>query len=416
MAVIKSAKKDHPSLDIVGSHGTELSGKKIVLCVTGSVAAYKAIELARLLMRHGAEVTCVPSSAATKLVKPAYFRWATGNEVVTTLSSKLEHIKLADYNKSDLVVVYPSTANTLGKLASGIDDTPISTILTVALGSKTPIIMCMAMHAAMYENLAVKKNIKFLKNKIEFLRPLMVEGKAKVPEPEDVLEHILGKFGASLILRNKRVLMTVGPTIEYVDPVRFITNQSSGRTGMLLAAELISAGARVTIIYGPGTEMPPRGARIINVETGKQMLDAIKIQLKKKFDIVIMTAAVSDYTPKNPSRKKIDSKKLPTINLKKTPKIIDMVRRSQEKTFMVGFKAEADIPKEILIRKARKKLQDARADIIIANDVGKKYLKNRDMNEIFVVDSKQVISSGRKTKKVIARFIRKQIEMRIQSV
>ena len=155
----KATKKDHPSLDIVSSYGVELSGKKIVLCVAGSVAAYKAIELARLLMRHGADVTCVATSAVTKLIQPEYFKWATGNKVITKLTGELEHIKLADYNQSDLIVVYPATANTLGKLANGIDDTPVSTVLTVAFGSKIPILMCLAMHASMYENSAVTKNI-----------------------------------------------------------------------------------------------------------------------------------------------------------------------------------------------------------------------------------------------------------------
>ena len=136
----------HPSLDIVGSDGAELNGKKIVLCVAGSVAAYKSIELARLLMRHGALVTCVASDAATKLIQPAYFKWATGNPVITKLTGNLEHIAVADYKKSDLIIVYPCTANTLGKLASGIDDTPIATVLTVGFGSGIPIVMCLAMH------------------------------------------------------------------------------------------------------------------------------------------------------------------------------------------------------------------------------------------------------------------------------
>ena len=182
----KVKKKDHPSLDIVSSHGVELSGRKIVLCVAGSVAAYKAIELARLLMRHGADVTCVTSNAVTKLIQPDYFKWATGNKVITKLTGELEHIRLADYNQSDLVIVYPATANTLGKLANGIDDTPISTVLTVGFGSKIPILMCLAMHASMYDNSAVKKNIEFLKNKIEFISPQMIEGKAKASEPEEV--------------------------------------------------------------------------------------------------------------------------------------------------------------------------------------------------------------------------------------
>nr|AIF01845.1 Phosphopantothenoylcysteine decarboxylase/phosphopantothenate--cysteine ligase (coaBC, dfp) [uncultured marine thaumarchaeote KM3_150_B03] len=155
----------HPSLDIVESYGTELSGKKIVLCVAGSVAAYKSIELARLLMRHGANVKCVMSGASTKLIRPDYMKWATGNHVITKLTGNMEHIELADYKRSDLIIVYPSTANTVGKLANGIDDTPISTVLTVAFGSKTPILMGLAMHASMYENAAVRKNVQFLKKR-----------------------------------------------------------------------------------------------------------------------------------------------------------------------------------------------------------------------------------------------------------
>jgi len=355
----KIQKRDHPSLDIVSSYGVELSEKRIVLCVAGSVAAYKAIELARLLMRHGADVTCVISNAATKLIQPDYFKWATGNEVITKLTGELEHIRLADYNQSDLVIVYPATANTLGKLANGIDDTPISTILTVGFGSKIPILMCLAMHDSMYDNLAVKKNIQFLKNKIEFISPQMIEGKAKAPEPEDVLEYVLKKFGFSSILKNKKVLMTAGPTIEHIDPVRVITNQSTGKTGVSLASELISAGAKVTFVYGPGKEKPPNGAKIINVLSSKEMFNAVKTELKKKFDIVIMTAAVADYIPINPSKKKIkSSKNKMKISLKKAPKIIDQIKKFQKNVLLIGFKAETNITKNQLIKSAQKKLKE----------------------------------------------------------
>ena len=211
-------------MDIVGSYGSELAGRRIVLCVAGSVAVYKAIELARLLMRHGADVHCVASNAATKLIKPDYFRWATGNQVITKLTGDLEHIDLADYKRSDLIIVYPTTANTLGKLASGIDDTPVSTVLTVGFGSKIPIVMALAMHESMYDNAAVKKNIKFLKNKIDFISPQMIEDKAKAAEPEDILEFVLKKFGFSSVLHKKRVLITAGPTVEFIDPVRVVTN------------------------------------------------------------------------------------------------------------------------------------------------------------------------------------------------
>lgn len=410
-------KKNHPSFDIVGSYGVELSEKKIVLCVAGSVAAYKAIELARLLMRHGADVTCVTSDAVTKLVQPDYFKWATGNEVITKLTGELEHIRLADYNQSDLIIVYPATANTLGKLANGIDDTPISTVLTVGFGSKIPILMCLAMHASMYDNAAVKKNVDFLKNKIEFLTPHMIEGKAKASEPEDVLEYVLRKFGFSSILKNKKVLITAGPTIEYIDPIRIITNQSSGKTGVLLASELISSGAKVTLVYGPGIENPPKGAKIIKISTSKEMFNVVKKEMSKKLDIVIMAAAVSDYTPENTSKNKIKSTKNKIkISLKKTPKIIDQIKKYQKNVFLVGFKAETNLSKKELITLAKKKMNESSADMIVANDIGSiRYRKNPESNEVLIINSHKVISSGWMKKEKIAKFIRKEIEQQLKT-
>ncbi len=409
-------KKDHPSLDIVSSHGMELSGKRIVLCVAGSVAAYKAIELARLLMRHGADVKCVTSNAVTKLIQPEYFKWATGNEVITKLTGELEHIRLADYNQSDLLIVYPATANTLGKLANGIDDTPISTVLTVGFGSKIPILMCLAMHASMYDNLAIRKNMDYLKNKIEFLTPKMIEGKAKATEPENVLEYVLLKFGFSSVLKNKKVLMTAGPTIEHIDPVRVITNLSSGRTGVLLASELISAGAKVTFVYGPGDEKPPKGAKVINVISSKEMHSIVKSELKKKFDIVIMAAAIADYIPIKESKTKIKSSKSNmNISLKKAPKIIDQIKKYQKNVLLVGFKAETNLTKSKLIKVAEKKLKESSADMIIANDIGSiRYKKNPQNNQVIMVDSEKNIVSGWTNKEKIAKFIRKQIEVKIK--
>ena len=408
-------KKSHPSFDIIGTYGLELSSKRIILCVTGSVAVYKAIELARLLMRHGANVVCVASNAATKLVKPNYFTWATGNRVITKLTGELEHIDLADYKRSDLIIVYPGTANTLGKLANGIDDTPVSTVLTVGFGSKIPILMALAMHQSMYNNAAVKKNIEFLRNKIDFISPQLIEGKAKVAEPEDVLEYVLKKFGFSSVLHKKRVLITVGPTVEYIDPVRVITNLSTGKTGVLVAGELVSAGAKVVMIYGPGKEKPPKGVKIISVQTTKEMLDSVKKQLKKKFDVVILSAAASDYTVEQSSKSKIkSSKKNLIIKLKRAPKIIDQIKKIQKNVFLVGFKAETNLSKKALEREARKKMRESKADLMIANDIGSpSYKKNPDYNEILVVDSKRAISSGRKRKDQIAKFIRKEIEKRL---
>lgn len=402
----------HPSLDIVNSDGTELAGKKIILCITGSVAAYKSIELARLLMRHGANVICVASTAATSLIKPSYFKWATGNEVITKLTGDLEHIRVADYKQSDLIVVYPCTANMLGKLANGIDDTPVSTVLSVGFGSKIPIIIALAMHEAMYENAAVSRNMEFLKNKVKFIGPNMVEGKAKASEPEDVLDFILAKFGSSEKLSGKKVLITAGPTIEYIDPVRVITNQSSGKTGVLLASEFVSAGAKVTFIYGPGKELPPKGASIIKVETSQEMFEAVKKQMEKKIDIVILSAAVSDYKPERTSSIKIKSNhgKL-VLNLRRTPKIINQIKKIQKNVFLVGFKAETNLSNEKLIKEAKKKLNESKADLFVANDIGtKRYKQNPDYNSVFLVNSKKVIHSGWKSKSKIAKLIFKEIE------
>lgn len=394
------------------SHGTELAGKKIVLCVSGSVAAYKSIELARLLMRHGADVTCVASDAVTKLIQPDYFKWATGNKVITKLTGDLEHVKLADYNQSDLIVVYPGTANTLGKLANGIDDTPVSTVLTVGFGAKIPIVMALAMHEAMYENSAVLRNISFLKDKIEFVAPNIIEGKAKAAEPEDVLEHVLRRFGHSPVLLGKRILITAGPTVEHIDPVRVITNQSTGKTGVLLAREMISAGARVTLVYGPGIEKPPSGAKLIPVKTVTEMFDAVKRELGgKKFDVVILAAAAADYTV-IPSRTKIKStQKELIVKLQKAPKIIDHVKKIQKDVFLVGFKAETNISKKALAESAMKKIRESGADLVIANDIGSKYQKNTELNEVLIVSRDgRVASSGRQKKLKISKFIRKHLE------
>lgn len=402
----------HPSLDIVSSDGTELAGKKIILCISGSVAAYKAIELARLFMRHGADVTCVASKAATDLIQPSYFKWATGNQVITKLTGDLEHIKVADYKQSDCIVVYPCTANTLGKLANGIDDTPISTVLSVGLGSKIPIVIALAMHKAMYENPAVVKNIEFLKNKVDFISPSFVEGKAKAAEPEEILDYTLKKFGVSSVLKGKKILITAGPTIEYIDPVRVITNQSTGKTGVLLASELVSAGAKVTLIYGPGTEVPQKGAKVIPVKTSGQMSTALKKEMRQKFDIVILAAAASDYTPEKPKRTKLDSDLLRiSLKLTRVPKMINDVKKLQRDTFLVGFKAEANVSKKELIRKAREKMTQSDCDLVIANDIGtKRYKENPSYNSVIAVNSKTFTESGWKSKAKVVKFIKTQIE------
>ena len=244
----------------------------------------------------------------------------------------------------------------------------------------------------------------------------MIEGKAKSPEPEEVLEYVLKKFGFSSVLKGKKVLMTAGPTVERIDPVRVITNQSSGKMGVSLALELISAGAKVTFVYGPGKQEPPKGAKTISVLSSKEMHNAVKKALKQRFDIVVMAAAVADYTPVTQSKTKIkSSERNYSIDLKKTPKIINEIKRYQKDVLLVGFKAEVGLTKTQLIKAAQKKLRESSSDIIIANDIGSsRYKKNPQNNQVLVVGSDKVVSTGWIDKQKIAKIIRKEIESRLK--
>lgn len=401
----------HPSLDITGSDGSVLDGRRIVLCVAGSVAAYKAIELARLLMRHGAEVTCVASGAACRLVTPEYLRWATGGKVITELTGDLEHIRLADYNASDMILVYPGTANTVGKMANGIDDTPVSTVLATAMGSGIPIVIALAMHGSMYENTAVRNNIGFLKKTVQFIEPASAEGKAKLAEPQAVLQHVLDFYSSPL--RHKRVLVTAGATAEPLDPVRSITNSSTGVTGMLLVGELARAGAEVTVIYGHGSSAPARGVRLIRAYTAAEMARAVKREVKK-CEVVIMAAAVSDYTPAVARDTKMDSDRDEvTVRLVRTHKILDRIRGMCRDALIVGFKAETDVTRDELTRRAKKRLEQSKADVIIANDIGRRYCKDTSGNRITIVDRDGARHIGWKSKQEIARIIKDEIESRV---
>jgi phosphopantothenoylcysteine decarboxylase/phosphopantothenate--cysteine ligase len=382
----------HPSKDITGSDGSELAGKKIVLCITGSVAAYRAIDLARLFMRHGADVHAVMSEAtASTLLHPEMMKWATGNDVVTKLTGDLEHVALADYNMSDLIVVYPCTANTIGKMVAGIDDTPVTSVLSVALGSKIPIIIAPAMHEAMYENRFIQQNVKKLREHgIIFAGPNMEEGKAKVAEPEEVLAIAVNIFKGPLA--GKRVLVTAGSTVEYIDPIRVITNTSSGKMGIAIAKEAERMGAQVTLVYGHGTESPDI-ANTVRVDTSEQMRSAVVSELKKKPDIVVMAAAVADYAPASKSAEKIGTRdgRL-ELSLVATKKIVDEVKKNGN-PFLVAFKADYGVSNETLIEKAHAKLKESNADLVVANDIGRAGSKaGSDKNEVFIVDKKKSVT------------------------
>lgn len=404
---MRERRQAHPSKDILGRLGKQLEGKKIVLCITGSVAAYRAIDLARLLMRHSADVHAVMTeSTASMLLNPEIMKWATGNDVVTRLTGNLEHIILADYGMSDLIIVYPCTANTLGKVAAGIDDTPVTSILSVALGSKIPIIVAPAMHEAMYENIFVQQNVSKLKERMVFIEPKIEGGKAKVADPEHLLNATISVFSNKAPLSGKRVLVTAGSTIEYIDPIRVITNLSSGKMGVAIAQEAQRMGATVTLVYGHGTLSPETG-RIVRVNTAEEMYKAVVSELSsKRHDIAVMAAAVADFAPAKRSDKKIDTKlgKM-ELSLVATRKIIDKVKNNSKDTFLVAFKADYCVSESVLIEKAYRKLKECDADIIVANDLGRKGSEpGSDKNEVFIVDrDKKIVHLPPASKAQVAR-------------
>lgn len=422
MNKIRINQNEHPSKDIIASLDTELLNKKIVLCITGSVAAYKAVDLARLLMRYGAEVYPVMSdTSSSKLINPELMKWATGNNVVTKLTGNLEHISLADYDTSDLVIVYPCTANTIGKMANGIDDTSVTSVLSVAVGANIPIIICPAMHQSMFHNELILANIDKLKQVgIDILEPNIGEGKAKVADSENVVAFTIRKLQSisrKSWFNNKKVLVTAGGTIEYIDPVRVISNLSSGKTGVSIAREAKARGADVTLVFGHGPSKVEgfNDARIINVNTSEDMLNAVRQELSSsEYDVGIFAAAVSDYTLADKSNIKLKSDS-PYLDLRLSPtkKIIDEVRDLSNRMFLVGFKAECNIPCSVLIERAYERLMNARCDMVVANDVGRDGSRiGSDMIETHIVDvEKNVIHTPIQNKPMFAKGLLDIIEV-----
>ena len=388
----------HTSKEIIGSKSQVLKGRKIILCITGSVAAVKSPEIARELMRMGAEVFAVMTPMAQEIIHPYMMEWSTGNPVVTKLTGQIEHVTYAGehVNKADLILVAPCTANTLGKAAAAIDDTPVTTTLTTAIGSKIPIIIAPAMHGSMYKHPVVLENIEKLeKIGIQILMPRMEEEKAKIPDTTDIVNAVVARLNAKRDLEGKRILVTAGPTREYIDAFRFISNPSSGKTGVAVAEEALRRGAKVTFIYGPGNAAPPTSSDVINIETTEEMLDAtVKALKESKHHAVILTAAASDFGPiKREMVKTPSSVGKWTVALKSLPKVVEQVKRADPETFLVGFKAEYNVSNEELIERAYRRLKEAGMDLIVANDVSRENIGfGTANNEVFIIDSERNVT------------------------
>ena len=351
-----------------------LKGKKIVLGVTGGIAVYKSVDLVSRLRKEGAEVRVVMTESAAKFVTPLTFKEISGNTVAVSMWAEaqefnVEHIALADW--ADLMVIAPATANILAKAANGIADDLLSTVI---LASKTPIILCPAMNCQMYENPITQNNLKKLADYgFIIMQPATghlacgTSGKGRLPEPAEIISFIKNfiahKEGD---LQGLKILVTAAGTREPIDPVRFVGNRSSGKMGYAVAQAAAERGADVVLVSGPSSLIAPANVEVVNVETTREMMDAVLAKYDE-MDIVIKAAAVADYCPHEVAGQKIKKATDDALNivLDKNPDILKKLGELKTKQLLVGFAAET----QNLLANAAEKIKKKNLDMIVANDV-----------------------------------------------
>ncbi|MDW0109282.1 bifunctional phosphopantothenoylcysteine decarboxylase/phosphopantothenate--cysteine ligase CoaBC [Sporosarcina aquimarina] len=351
-----------------------LSGKKILLCVTGGIAVYKAVALVSKLSQSGAEVKVVMTRSAMEFVQPLSFQVMSRNDVYWDTfdekdSSVIAHIDLADW--ADLIIVAPTTANFIGKLANGIADDMPSTLL---LAATAPVWIAPAMNVHMYEHPAVLRNIdRLYEDGYRFIEPSEgflacgYVGKGRLEEPERITELVVSFFNESRVLplAEKKVVVTAGPTLERIDPVRYISNFSSGKMGFAMAEAAVEMGAKTVLISGPVSLEPPKGAELIRVESAEEMLQEVVNQYADA-DYVVKSAAVADYRPAVVHNQKMKKKQgASSIELERTTDILKTLGEQKTSQCLIGFAAETTDA----ISYGKGKLESKNLDWIIVNDV-----------------------------------------------
>jgi phosphopantothenoylcysteine decarboxylase/phosphopantothenate--cysteine ligase len=353
-----------------------LTGKNVILCVCGGIAAYKSVELLRLLVKSEAMVRVILTRSAQAFVGPLTFEALSGNDVCTSLfeggsngeDAAMRHIYWAQ--EADVVIIAPATANLIGKLANGVADDALSTFM---MAVTCPVLMCPSMNTNMYCSPAVQRNLQQLKEDgLYILEPGAGElacktvGKGRLPEPEVIYDRARAILTPK-DLAGRSVLVTAGPTQEPIDPVRFISNPSSGKMGYAIARAAEQRGAAVTLISGPSNLAAPIGVDLVRVQTSEAMAQAV-FEHYKAADIIVKAAAVSDYRSEQTADQKIkkDREEM-VLALKKTRDILKEIGRRKEDRFLVGFAAET----ENLERNAADKLKRKNLDMIVANLVGR---------------------------------------------
>lgn len=382
-----------------------LKEKTIVLGITGSIAAVRCVELARELRRRGADVHAVMTDAACKIIHPEAMRYATDNPVITEITGDVEHVNFCGIGgRASLLVIAPCTANTIGKIAHGIDDTTVTTFATTAFGSGIPIIVVPAMHESMYDHPVVIENIgKLTELGVEFVNPVTEEGAAKIAGIEEIVLRVERAAGKKM-LSGRRIIITGGATSETIDPIRILTNRASGKTGIEMALEAFRRGADVTLVHRNCLGI--QGICEFYAESAQDMIDAVIEELGKGYDLLISAAAISDFTV-IPSKDKIKSEKEFTLTLKPAHKLIKEARFKFPFLKIIGFKAETGISEEELIQRARKSMDSSNLNMVVANDVSSGGMGTEE-NNVYLIDGSVKPVSG--TKRQIAIEIMDKVE------
>jgi phosphopantothenoylcysteine decarboxylase / phosphopantothenate---cysteine ligase len=391
---------------------------KIALGVTGGIAAYKAAEIVRLLQDRGIQVQVIMTRAAQEFVTPLTFAALSGEKVITSMfasreeqqpniDSAIEHISVAQ--SIDALLVAPATADVLAHFAQGIASDFLTTLY---LATTAPVVVAPAMNVNMWNHPATQANLEILRKRgVRVVEPgsgylaCGMTGSGRLAENEAVVAAVLEALGSAQDLKGETVLITAGPTREKIDPVRYLTNRSSGRMGYALAEAALRRGARVLLISGPTSIAPPGAAELTRVESTDEMRDAV-LNLLPQASIVIKTAAVCDYRPTSASRQKIKRKGTMTLELGATPDILKDIAQKKSAQILIGFAAET----ENVLENARQKLLSKNLDGIVVNDVSREGVGfDSERNAVTIITREEVIEVPETTKWEVAQRVLDQI-------
>jgi len=372
-----------------------LSGVNVALGVTGSIAAVKTVELAHELRRRGASVRGITTGAASGIVHPWAIEFATGHDVVTDITGSIEHVDLCGSDGwADVLLVAPATANTVGKIAAAIDDTPVTTCATTALGAGVPVVIAPAMHEPMYDHPGVLDAIDRVEGwGVAFVDPRIEEVKAKIAGIDAIALETARAVEPSP-LAGAHVVVTAGATAEPIDPVRVLTSRASGKTGRAVARACYAHGADVTLVHGgDGIDRPVHWADVRRVGTAAEMHEAVESAVGGA-DALVSAAAIGDYTLDAEAEKIRSGREDLTLSLRPTPKLIDDVRADHPDFPIVGFKVETGGDNESMVANARRIMDRADLSFVVANDAG--VMGKAETRAVFVSPDDDVIFEGSK--------------------